>query len=91
MKLTNFFKYLWDILVIVSIIGVITFITTSCILAWFLSLTFIIHLNPDYDITYLSFLVVCIIRSFIFEVIILIIQFILVPAIKSIIKKRKKR
>jgi hypothetical protein len=76
-------------IVVFSLIGVITFVSISCILVWANSLVLIIHLNPNYDIGNLAFLLSWIIRIFIFEVIVLMIYFILVPAIKSIIKKKK--
>ena len=90
-KFIKFFLIgLWNIIVIVSLIGVITFVSISCIMVWFLALTFIIHTSPNYDITYLSFLITLIIRLFIFEVIVLIIYYILVPVIKSIKRKSKQ-
>lgn len=91
MKLINLLKNIgisiWTILIVISITGVISFISISCVLVWGLSLSLIIHINPDYDIVYLGNIVSIMIRIFIFEVCFLTISFILNQVFK--IKKHE--
>lgn len=88
-KIIDVLKGIWNMIVIFSLINVISFVAISCCLIWAYSIVLVVHINPDFDISLLSVMIMWMIRIFIFEVVILVIYFMLVPAISKLLSKRR--